>query len=261
VRLATFNILHGRSLSDGKVDLDRFATAVRGLDADVLALQEVDRDQPRSHQADLTAVAAEAMGAEHHRFVATLHGHPGTWTAATGEDQPAIAAYGIALLSRHPVSAWRVLTLPTLRRRVPMIHRGNRRPSLVQDEQRAALAAVVETPEGPMTVVNTHLTFITAWNVMQLRHLVRACHALPRPIAVTGDLNLEGATPQRLTGWRSVGRVDTFPVAVPDRQIDHVLLDGDVEATSEPIAVDTGMSDHRALVVDLAVGGARERRG
>lgn len=259
MRLATFNILHGRGLSDGKVDLDRFATAVRDLDADVLALQEVDRDQPRSHQADLTAVAAEAAGAEHHRFVATLHGHPGTWTAATGEDQPAIAAYGIALLSRHPVRTWRVLTLPTLHRRVPMVHRGTRRPSLVQDEQRAALAAVVDTPEGPVTVVATHLTFITGWNVVQLRHLVRACHALPRPLAVVGDLNLEGATPQRVTGWRSVGRVNTFPVAVPDRQIDHVLLDGDVVPSSEPVAVDTGLSDHRALVVDLALGALRPR--
>ncbi|RMI13068.1 endonuclease/exonuclease/phosphatase family protein [Cellulomonas triticagri] len=256
MRLATFNILHGRGLSDGKVDLDRFAAAVRGLDADVLALQEVDRDQPRSHQADLTAVAAEAMGATHHRFVATLHGHPGTWTAATGEDQPDLAAYGIALLSRYPVTAWRVLTLPTLRRRVPMVHRGTRRPSLVQDEQRAALAAVVDTPDGPVTVVNTHLTFITGWNVLQLRHLVRACHALPRPLAVTGDLNLEGGTPARVSGWRSAGRADTFPVEVPDRQIDHVLLDGDVAPRSEPISVDTGMSDHRALVVDLAPGRA-----
>jgi endonuclease/exonuclease/phosphatase family metal-dependent hydrolase len=124
----------------------------------------------------------------------------------------------------------------------------------VQDEQRAALAAVVETPEGPVTVVATHLTFITAWNVVQLRHLVRACRALPRPLAVVGDLNLEGTAPARISGWRSVGRVNTFPVQVPDRQIDHVLLDGDVVPSSEPVAVDTGMSDHRALVVDLAVG-------
>ncbi len=65
VRLATFNVLHGRSPRDGRVDLDRFASVVRALDADVLALQEVDRDQPRSHGADLTAVAAEAMGARH----------------------------------------------------------------------------------------------------------------------------------------------------------------------------------------------------
>lgn len=253
MRLATFNILHGRGLSDGQVDLDRFASAVRGLDADVLVLQEVDRDQPRSHQADLTAVAAEAMGADHHRFVATLHGRPGTWTAATGEDQPDISAYGIALLSRHPVRLWRVLTLPTLRRRVPVVHRGSRRPALVQDEQRAALAAVVETPDGPLTIVATHLTFITAWNVLQLRHLVRACHALPRPLAVAGDLNLGGTVPERVSGWRSVGQVNTFPVEVPDRQIDHVLLDGAVVPSSEPVAVDTGLSDHRALVVDLTL--------
>ncbi len=254
MRLATFNILHGRGLSDGRVDLDRFAAAVRGLDADVVALQEVDRDQPRSHQADLTAVAAEAMGAEHHRFVATLHGHPGTWTAATGADQPTIAAYGIALLSRHPVSAWRVLTLPTLPWRAPMVHRGSRRVSWVHDERRAALAAVVETPDGPVTVVSTHLTFIPGWNIRQLRYLRRACADLPRPLAVTGDLNLQGATPPLVTGWRSVGRVLTFPVQVPDRQIDHVLLDGPVTVRAEPVAVDTGMSDHRALVVDLGLG-------
>jgi len=45
MRLATFNMLHGKSLTDGLVDLDRFADAVRTLDADVLALQGVDRGQ------------------------------------------------------------------------------------------------------------------------------------------------------------------------------------------------------------------------
>ena len=67
----------------------------------MLALQEVDRNQPRSHNADLTAVAAEAMGAREHRFVAALAGSPGaTWMAATGEEQPDAAAYGVAMLSR-----------------------------------------------------------------------------------------------------------------------------------------------------------------
>src|SRR4051812_25868552 len=102
MRLATFNILHGRSMSDDRVDVDRLAAAVATLDADVLALQEVDRDQPRSHLADLTAVAAEAMGAVSHRFVAALSGTPGaTWMAATEDDVPGTASYGVALLSRY----------------------------------------------------------------------------------------------------------------------------------------------------------------
>ena len=89
VRLATFNMLHGRSLEDGRVDPERFADAIRALDADVLALQEVDRHQARSEGADFTAIAAEAMGAHEHRFVAALAGTPGaTWSAATGEGSP-----------------------------------------------------------------------------------------------------------------------------------------------------------------------------
>src|SRR3954462_3448677 len=115
VRLATFNILNGRCPTDDHVDPDLLRAAVRELDADVLALQEVDRNQPRSEHADLTAIAAQAMGAEEHRFVAALAGSPGaTWTAATGEEQPDAAGYGIALLSRYPVSAWQTVRLPGL---------------------------------------------------------------------------------------------------------------------------------------------------
>ena len=87
-----------------RVELDRLVDSIRQLDADVLALQEVDLDQPRSAMADLTAVAADAMGAVSHRFVAAISGTPGaTWMAATGREQPGTAAYGIALLSRFPV--------------------------------------------------------------------------------------------------------------------------------------------------------------
>ncbi|HRK46486.1 MAG TPA: endonuclease/exonuclease/phosphatase family protein, partial [Nocardioides sp.] len=87
MRVATFNILHGRSPADGVVDLERFAAAIASLDSDVLALQEVDRNQPRSQHADLTAVAAEAMGAAHYRFVAAMSGSPGAgWVPASGAE-------------------------------------------------------------------------------------------------------------------------------------------------------------------------------
>lgn len=251
MRLATFNILHGRSLADGRVDLDRLADAVRRLDADVLALQEVDRAQSRSHGADLTAVAAEAMGAPHHRFVATLHGEPGVWVAGTGEEQPDSAAYGIALLSRRPVQAWHVLTLPTLRRRTPVRFPGARWPELVRDEPRTALAAVVDTERGPLTVVGTHLTFIPGWNVRQLRHLVRVTRTMPGATVVMGDLNLAGEQPARLSGLRSLVHAPTFPVDEPVRQLDHVLAGPGVHAVGTGEALDLGLSDHRALVVDV----------
>ena len=109
MRMATFNILHGSSVHDGEVDVGKLEDCVRRLDADVLALQEVDCDQPRSAMADLTAVAAETMGAVSHRFVAAISGTPGaTWMAATGQEKPGTAAYGIALLSRFPALSWQL---------------------------------------------------------------------------------------------------------------------------------------------------------
>src|SRR3954453_24080522 len=113
MRIATFNILSGRSPGDDQVHQGRYAEAVRHLDADLLGLQEVDRNQPRSQHADLTAIAAEAMGAPHHLFVAALSGTPGaTWSAATGDEQPDSAAYGVPFLSRYDVLGWRVVRLP-----------------------------------------------------------------------------------------------------------------------------------------------------
>ena len=191
MRLATFNILHGRSPRDGRVDVGRFAAAVRELDADILALQEVDRDQPRSGGADLTAVAAEAMGAVSHRFVAALAGTPGaTWSAATGREQPGSAAYGVALLSRYPVRSWRRMPLPALRTRVPLRVPSRRLPIIVGDEPRVAVTAVVATPAGDVTVAATHLSFVPGWNALQLRRLVTQLRARGGRLVVMGDLNM-----------------------------------------------------------------------
>src|SRR5438309_9807507 len=175
MRMATFNILHGRSLvDDGSVDIGRLADCVRQLDADVLALQEVDCDQPRSAMADLTAVAAEAMGAVEHRFVAAISGTPGaTWMAATGREQPGTAAYGIALLSRYPVTSWQVLRLPRIPMRFPMYLPGPNRVMVVNEEPRAAVIARLHTARGALTVANTHLSFVPGWNRRQLRRLIR----------------------------------------------------------------------------------------
>lgn len=249
MRLATFNTLHGTSLSDGRVDAARFATAVRELRADVLVLQEVDRGQPRSHGLDLTAIAADAMGARAARFVPALRG---TTQQRQAADPAEAQGYGIALLSRWPVLAWRVLRLPVLAVPVPRsTRRGTGGLRWVRDEPRVAVAARVQSPDGPITVVATHLSFLPGWNAWQLRRLVRSCRVLPRPLVIAGDLNLPWPVPARISGLRAAGPVHSFPVDAPDRQIDHVLWEGPLTVTAGPVAVDTGVSDHRAVVVEL----------
>jgi endonuclease/exonuclease/phosphatase family metal-dependent hydrolase len=253
MRLATFNILHGRSPDDGVVDLDRLAAAVARLDADILALQEVDRDQPRSHLADLTAVAADAMGAVTHRFVAALSGTPGaTWIAATENDVPGTASYGVSLLSRYPARSWQSLRLPRVGFRFPMWLPGPRKVVLVNEEPRAAVIGHLDTPLGPLVVANTHLSFVPGWGGLQLRNIRRDLSGLPEPVVLMGDLNMPAPRPARISGYHSLAEHRTFPVSHPDRQLDHILVRG-ARATvvsSESIALP--LSDHRALVVDLA---------
>ena len=251
MRVATFNILHGRSPADDRVDLDRYAEAVQALDADVLALQEVDRNQSRSSGADLTAVAAQAMGAVEHRFVAALSGSPGsTWMAATGEEQPDAAAYGIALLSRRPVRSWDILRLGKPPTPVPMRFAGSRRPELVRDEPRVAVGATVEGPTGEVVVVNTHLSFVSWWGRRQLRKVVAAHEACERVLLV-GDLNTGPAVARRITGMRPLVSGATFPAHAPVEQLDHVLARGDVGTVQSCRIHALPLSDHRAMSVDL----------
>jgi len=268
MRLGTFNVMHGRSLRDGDVDLARFRAAVASLDCDVLALQEVDVDQPRSGGADLCAAAAEALGVgpAGQRFEATVYGTPGlAWRPAVGPRLPDEPAYGIALVSRFPVRTWRVVALGRAPVRAPVAVPGpNGRPRLVllDDEPRVAIVAELTTPAGPLTVAGTHLSFVPGWNAAQLRRLVRALgeptgravHATSQAMVILGDLNLPGPLPRLLTSWRRLVASPTYPAPAPRVQFDHVLARGAVPPVVAARAERTAVSDHRALLVDLAAG-------
>ena len=249
MRIATFNILNGRTPGQDSVDQDRFRRAITALDADVLALQEVDRCQPRSGYADLTTLAAEAMGAVDHRFVPALVGTPATWTAATGDESDDVPAYGIALLSRHPVSDWQVASLAPAPVRWPYRFDGGRRVTWVRDEPRVAVRAELRAPSAPLRVVATHLSFLPVSSGRQLRILARSL-TRSTPTVLTGDLNMSPRRAERITGLRSLAIGATFPAHRPTAQLDHLLASGDVQAR-DGRAMLLEVSDHRALVVDL----------
>ncbi|GLY03070.1 MULTISPECIES: endonuclease/exonuclease/phosphatase family protein [Actinoplanes] len=255
MRLATFNLLHGRSLSDGTVHAGRISAAIADLDADVLGLQEVDRAQPRSGGLDLTVLAADALGAGSHRFAAAVVGTPGQvwepWHAGADLAHP---QYGIALVSRYPVRRWQITQLPGAPVRSP-VYVPQGRVLLLRDEPRVLLAAVLETPGGLVTVATTHLSFVPGWNVRQLRHAVRALRALPAPRVLLGDLNMPAGPVRAFTGWRSLGRAATFPSPAPRTQLDHVLVEprgaAGLGRVLQVRAPHVPVSDHRPLVVRL----------
>ncbi len=252
LRVATANAASGRGAA-GRPDLPAFAADAALLDVDVLAVQEVDHLLPRSGAVDQTAVLAAACAGDGPpwtaRFAAAVLGTPGPARAfrpATGGDREAgEPAYGVALLSRHPVTAWSELRMRPSRVALPVPDPAGGL-QWAPDEQRVALAGVVAAPGGPVGVVVTHLSFAPLRAAAQLRELRRWARDLPRPLLLLGDLNLPGGVPAALTGWAPLVRATTFPATAPRVQLDHVLLDagggggGDAGGVGGGVAGDVG---------------------
>ncbi len=194
-----------------------------------------------------------AMGATDWRFEPAIIGEPGaTWRAANETDDGASPAYGVGLVSRRPVTRWRVVRLAPAPIRSVVYVPTHRRVILLPDEPRIAIAAEIETPGGPIVVTSAHLSFVPGWNVWQLRRLTRQLAELGHPCVLLGDLNLPGPVVRLgAKGWRRLALAKTFPAQSPKLQIDHVLGFGDVPAFKRAYAEWLPISDHRALVVDI----------
>ncbi len=224
VRLATFNIRHARSPS-GKVDVAALRQACAGLQADVLALQEVDVATERVAGADLAAEAAEACAAVH-AFGPTMQRQPGE--------------YGNALLVRGVLEDVETLALPRWQRAEP---RG------------AVLATAVLADVGRLSVAACHLGLgggpMGSEAKTQLVDVLGHLGRRPPPRVVLGDFNLSGRRARPLveaTGMVLAAAPPTFPARFPVRRIDHVGLAG---LTPRRVAVARApVSDHRPLVVE-----------
>ncbi len=269
VRVATLNVASGRDRDGRHLDGDALAGALAALDVDVLALQELDVDQPRSMGVHQGRVAAAALRAAHWRFAPTLTGTPGqTWEPvaprACGTDDPGADGprYGVGLVSRAPVRTWSVLGLGNGKGRLPLrvTHPRTGRTGVLwfPDEPRVALAA--ELDDVPLVVVSTHLSFapLTAWR--QLRRLRAWATRLAGPdraVLLAGDLNLPGRLPGRLAGGRGLVTTPTFPAERPGVQLDHLLALGPRAASlrsTRLLLPELAVGDHRPLGVAVTAG-------
>jgi endonuclease/exonuclease/phosphatase family metal-dependent hydrolase len=269
LRVASANILHGLDFAAGGADIAAAAAAVAALEPDIVALQEVDVGQPRSGRVDQAAAIAAAVGGEN-RFAATLAGEPDSaWQPVGGRvlgPDPAGGEeplYGVALVSRWPITAARAVRLPgggSGRRHgahpaEPVAGVAPTRPGYDR-EPRAALRCELDVAGRRLPVGVTHISYLPWRGLRQLR--AAAALAATAPPAdgaalLLGDLNLPGwAVRAGGRGWRPAGGGPTYPAWRPRHQPDHALVRG-------PVAVDDARvgprppGDHLPLLVRLRV--------
>jgi endonuclease/exonuclease/phosphatase family metal-dependent hydrolase len=220
VRLATWNVLHGRR-PDGVVDVPLLGRCCAALGADVLGLQEVHVGSARVGGVDEADEAGRAAG------MAT--------SFASVRDERGGGRAGNALLARGAIVDAEVLVLPAWPGR----------------ERRCALVAGVALAAGGLlSVAVTHLG-LAGEGLDQLPVVLGALAARPPPRALLGDLNLRPpaiATVVEAAGFALAGGGLTFPASAPDRRIDHIAVDGLLVG---PVVIPAlPLSDHRPLVVE-----------
>ena len=271
IRLLSFNLQHGRPGDGARLDpatapladsdivdagaarevLAALADQIRDIDPDVIALQEVDLGQRRSGRLDQTAVLADLLGWDGHRFAATYAGpvvglrRRPRRSALTGRADDVLgplrallgagpAGFGNALLTRLPVRAWRVARLG--RGPAVLTRRGGGRAfdprsyALSTSTMRNMIAAQIDSVDGAggpggLTVASTHLATRTGTAAAQLAAAWAALAALPGPHVLAGDLNLHAELLAPLGIARGLGEGATYPSGSPARRIDHILTD------------------------------------
>lgn len=271
IRLLSFNLQHGRPGDGARLDpatapladsdiadagaarevLAALADQIRDIDPDVIALQEVDLGQRRSGRLDQTAVLADLLGWDGHRFAATYAGpvvglrRRPRRSALTGRADDVLgplrallgagpAGFGNALLTRLPVRAWRVARLG--RGPAVLTRRGGGRAldprsyALSTSTMRNMIAAQIDPVDGAggaggLAVASTHLATRTGTAAAQLAAAWAALAALPGPHALAGDLNLHAELLAPLGIARDLGEGPTYPSGAPARRIDHILTD------------------------------------
>lgn len=223
----TYNV-HACRGTDGVLDIERCVAVLADLQPALIGLQEVDSREGR----DVWRIFEQAFD---------MHAIPGpTLTGASG------GHYGNLLLSRYPSRAVRHYDL-----------------SVGPREPRRAIDALLDTPRGPLRVLNTHLGLRIGERRRQLGRLCAALSGLRRgpPTLVLGDFNT----------WLFPGRIRrhvhrslhapalpcSYPAALPCFALDQIwcypadLIDC-VRVLRTPIA--RLASDHLPVVARLRQG-------
>ena len=240
LRVMTYNIAAGHG------DLAGIAATICSAEADVVALQEVDVHWgERSAFADQASELAARCGMDV-RFGPI-------YTLPSGAPAGAARQYGVAVLSRHPITAWENHPLT----------RVSTQAETGPEPLPGFLEITVDVGGTRVRVFDTHLDYRPdpAVRRAQVAEMLAVIGAEDGPTILMGDMN---ASPEReelaplfrrfRDAWTEGGDQGfTYPGAEPVRRIDYVFYSGPLRVVSARV-VDSDASDHRPVVVDFAVG-------
>lgn len=234
MRVLSYNIHKGIGGRDRRYRLDRIIRVIAEQEPDLICLQEVDLNVKRTRHDDQPRRLAEAIQSAADLYQLNVHLGAG--------------GYGNLVLSRWGFRGTHHVSLRQ-RRRKP----------------RGAQLAIVETPDGPLHLINWHLGLAERERHWQVRHLLEHdcfCGSAELPTLIVGDFNDWRNTLARGVFARQGfvqltvphARFRTFPAYFPVVSLDKAFARGGIEVHHARV-VHTPLaklaSDHLPLVIDF----------
>ncbi|CAN5742361.1 MAG: endonuclease/exonuclease/phosphatase family protein [Actinomycetota bacterium] len=243
--------MHGIDVASGVTDLAPALAAIAELEADVVAVQEVDRSLARSDEIDQVQAIAKHLGWQGVFGPALLGSPDASWRAAD-RDETGGPAYGVGIISRYPIRGWSQRRLPGGGDGQRTKQASPQRPGW-DYEPRTALAADLDVEGSRLRVTTTHLSYLPWRAIAQLQVAAGLARAEGGPAVLLGDLNLP-RWPVRasLPTWQHAAHGATYPSWGPRATLDQLLVHGGVRVL-EAAAGPRGPSDHLPLVATIAL--------
>jgi len=277
MRITSWNLLHGQGATNFRAIAN---TLDVGRSDFVIGVQEVDAFQDRSDQVFQVADLASELSATYFGFVRCVIGTPGfKWRKVRKDEAVLITnsdvmnsdnppSYGIGLITNVPVKKWEILALGKSVVGLPLVFpagsdgldesennssaESKAKPKLrfiyVKDEPRYAVAAQLE---NGYTVVNVHLSFVPLVNLYQLWRVKRWLAKMPGKHFLIGDLNLPFNIPVKLSKWKSLVSMASYPTWQPKIQFDYILSDNTTSVAVRPIQIRSDISDHLPVTIEI----------
>ena len=237
--IASFNVHWGRGhRKDGWPAFD-VAAACESFDADVIVLQELWAPDHGIAQHDAVAEALGMRAVAVPMARATLEPKPKLLARATEGETVGDGDWSLAVVTRKPIRASRVIPLPQL----PL-----------DPWKRCLLHVDVDVDGTNLAVVATHFAHLEFGSPLLIRALRRGLPPADRPGVLVGDMNMWGWTIAAMTPrtWRRGVRGKTWSAPTPHHQIDHLLVTPSVEVVRGEVLPDQG-SDHLPIRARLRV--------
>ena len=234
MRLLTYNIHKGVGGRDRRYRPERIEEVIEEENPDLVCLQEVVRDARRARHDNQPRHLARRLNAAGWLFQMNVHYKRG--------------GYGNLLLSRWPLAGRHQISL-----------------RMKEKKPRGAQLAVIETPEGPLHLVNFHLGLAERERHWQIEHLLTHrlfLESAELPTLLAGDTNdwrntlADGALREHgfALATHPLSRFRTFPAWMPVGGLDKAFSRGPIDVRHCRVVrtmLAKQASDHLPLVVDF----------